>query len=382
VANASGQFGQPGFAGSVRIGAGLAVSRPPRMSVSRYNGPVSRVHAAIGASRVWVTAALLVACVALPGGQEPERPTFDSWLDGVRQEALDRGIRPDTVNRAFDGLTPLEVVIERDRTQAETILTVDEYVRRRLTTRFVRTANEKAAAERRTLTRVGARYGVQPRFLLAVWGLESNFGRFSGVRPVVQALATLAWDGRRGTFFKSELMQALEIVDRGHIELGVMKGSWAGAMGQTQFMPSSYLKHAEDFDGDGHRDIWGSTPDVLASIANYLKNHGWKEGETWGREVKLPRGREDELVAQVGLRANGCRAERDMTEPRQLAAWQKLGVRTVSGGALPRVDRDASLFRSGSRAWLVYANYEALLGYNCAHAYALAVGQLADRIRR
>lgn len=314
--------------------------------------------------------------------QEPERPSFDSWLDGVRQEALDRGIKPDTVAQAFDGLTPLDVVVERDRSQAETVLTVDEYVRRRLTKRFVRTANEKAAAERRTLARVGARYGVQPRVLVAVWGLESNFGRFSGVRPVVQALATLAWDGRRGTFFKGELMQALEIVDRGHIELAVMKGSWAGAMGQTQFMPSSYLKHAEDFDGDGHRDIWGSTPDVLASIANYLKNHGWKSDETWGREVKLPSGREDALVAQVGLRATGCRAEREMTEPRKLAAWQKLGVRTASGGSLPKVDREASLLRAGTRAWLVYGNYEALLGYNCAHAYALAVGQLADRIRR
>jgi membrane-bound lytic murein transglycosylase B len=314
--------------------------------------------------------------------QEPERPSFETWLGGVRQEALERGIKPDTVAQAFDGLTPLEVVVERDRTQAETVLTVDEYVRRRLTTRFVRTANEKAVAERRTLARVGARYDVQPRFLVAVWGLESNFGRFSGVRPVVQALATLAWEGRRGTFFKGELMQALEIVDRGHIELGVMTGSWAGAMGQTQFMPSSYLKHAEDFDGDGHRDIWRSTPDVLASIANYLKNYGWQAEETWGREVKLPRGREDELMSQVGLRVTGCRAEREMTEPRQLAAWQKLGVRTVSGGALPKVDRDASLFRAGARAWLVYANYEALLGYNCAHAYALAVGQLADRIRR
>lgn len=361
------------------------VSRPRPKAVSRYNGPVFRVHTTIGASRVRVASTLLVASiasVALVGGQEPSRPAFDAWLDGVRQEALDRGIRPDTVTRAFDGLTPLEVVVERDRTQAETVLTVDEYVRRRLTTRFVRTANEKAKTERRTLGRVGSHYGVQPRFLVAIWGLESNFGRFSGVRPVVQALATLAWDGRRGTLFRSELMHALEIVDRGDIELEVMKGSWAGAMGQTQFMPSSYLKHAEDFDGDGHRDIWGSTPDVLTSIANYLRNHGWRADETWGREVRLPRGREDEVVAEVGLRAAGCRAVREMTEPRKLAAWQKMGVRTVSGGALPRVDRDASLFRSGSRAWLVYANYEALLGYNCAHAYALAVGQLADRIRR
>jgi membrane-bound lytic murein transglycosylase B len=240
---------------------------------------------------------------------------------------------------------------------------VDEYVRRRLTPRFVKTANERAAAERQTLTKVAERYGVTPRVLVAIWGLESNFGRFSGVRPVIQALATLAWEGRRGSFFKEELMNALEIVDRGDIDLPVMKGSWAGAMGQPQFMPSSYLKHAQDFDGDGHRDIWRSIPDVLASIANYLKAFGWQEDQTWG------------------LRATGCRAAREMTEARPLAEWQRRGVRTLQGGALPDVDRDASLLPTGQRAFLVYQNYHALLGYNCAHAYALAVGQLADRIR-
>jgi len=316
-------------------------------------------------------------------GQEPKtRPSFDAWLETTRQEALTRGISEATVMRAFDGLEPLPVVVERDRTQAEAVQTVDEYVRRRLTPAFVRTANQKATAEKATLGKVGARYGVQPRFLVAVWGLESNFGRFSGVRPVVQALATLAWEGRRGAFFTDELMHALRIVDRGDIDLAVMKGSWAGAMGQTQFMPSSYLEHAEDFDGDGHRDIWRSTPDVLASIANYLKAYGWNAGETWGREVRLPAGKADAIVEQVGLRATGCRAEREMTARRPVKVWQTLGVRATDGRALPKVDRDASLYRAGKKAYLVYGNYEALLGYNCAHAYALAVSQLADRIRR
>jgi membrane-bound lytic murein transglycosylase B len=332
----------------------------------------------------------LRSAVALAGfitlnvyAQEPEaKPSFDTWLAGARTEALARGISEATVAKALDGLEPLPVVVERDRTQAETVLAVDEYLRRRLTPRFVRTANERAAAERTTLKKVGDSYGVQPRFLVAVWGLESNFGRFSGVRPVVQALATLAWEGRRGAFFTDELMDALRIVDRGDIELPVMKGSWAGAMGQTQFMPSSYLKHAQDFDADGDRDIWGSTPDVLASIADYLKAHGWKAGETWGREVRLPAGKADAIVAQVGLRANGCRAEREMTKSQPLKAWQAAGVRTTAGTALPRADRDASLLRAGKKAYLVYGNYEALLGYNCAHAYALAVSQLADRIRR
>ena len=349
---------------------------PEISSFVRYNADVRSLPIAVAAAGWLALPATLTA-------QEPApRPAFETWLEGARQEALNRGISEATVAKALDGLEPLPVVVERDRSQAETVLTVEQYVQRRITPRFVRTANERAAAERATLKQVGARYGVQPRFLVAVWGMESNFGRFSGVRPVVQALATLAWEGRRGAFFTNELMDALTIVDRGDIALPVMKGSWAGAMGQTQFMPSSYLKHAEDFDGDGDRDIWRSTPDVLASIANYLKAYGWNADETWGREVRLPSGRADAIVEKVGLRTTGCRAAREMTERQPLKAWQTLGVRTASGGALPRADLQASLFRAGRKAYLVYGNYEALLGYNCAHAYALSVGLLSDRLQR
>jgi membrane-bound lytic murein transglycosylase B len=217
--------------------------------------------------------------------------------------------------------------------------------------------------------------------MVAIWGMESNYGRFTGTRPTVQALATLAWDGRRGAFFTSELMDALQILDKGFIELDRMKGSWAGAMGQTQFMPSSYLAHAQDYDGDGRRDIWTTLPDVFASIANYMKAYGWVNGQAWGREVKLPSGGFAPLVQAVGLRQSGCRASREMSVPLPLAKWQSLGVRTVAGGALPKVDREASLLNAGSKTYLVYGNYDALLGYNCAHAYALAVGLLSDRIR-
>jgi membrane-bound lytic murein transglycosylase B len=216
--------------------------------------------------------------------------------------------------------------------------------------------------------------------LVAVWGLESNFGRFSGVRPTIQALATLAWEGRRGDFFRAELMNALEILDRGYIGLDQLKGSWAGAMGQPQFMPSSYLKWAQDFDQDGDRDIWRSEPDVFASIANYLKEHGWSAERTWGREVRLPDGGMDSMRDTVGLRAEGCRAEREMTNRLPLAKWHDLGVRTAAGGALPKVEVEASLLHSGKRAYLLYRNYEALLEYNCAHSYALAVALLADQI--
>jgi membrane-bound lytic murein transglycosylase B len=172
----------------------------------------------------------------------------------------------------------------------------------------------------------------------------------------------------------------MQILDKGYIEPERMKGSWAGAMGQTQFMPSSYLAHAQDYDGDGRRDIWGTLPDVFASIANYMTAYGWKNEQTWGREVKVPPGGATKLAASIGFRQSGCRAARELTLAVPLAKWQALGVRTAAGKALPKVDRSASLLRAGAKSYLVYGNYDALLGYNCAHAYALAVGLLSDRI--
>ncbi|MGE0039675.1 MAG: lytic transglycosylase domain-containing protein [Vicinamibacterales bacterium] len=311
-----------------------------------------------------------------------DRPPFAEWLADFRAEAASLGVSAETLERELGGLEPVEQVVERDRTQAETVLTVEQYLQRRLTTALTRRARTEARRYRTLLGRVARHYGVQSRVIVAVWGMESNFGRFSGVRPTIQALATLAWDGRRGALFRQELIHALEILDRGHIDSSKMKGSWAGAMGQPQFMPSSYLRYAEDFDGDGRRDIWGSTADIFASVANYLKAHGWSDVETWGREVRLPAGGADPLFAAAGRRETGCRAEREMSRPVPLAEWERRGVRTTAGRALPRVDRDASLVQAGARAFLVYGNYEALLEYNCAHAYALSVGLLSDRIGR
>ena len=325
-----------------------------------------------------VLATALALQVAVPAPST--RPDFPVFLEQLKQQALSKGVSAATVDTALTGLAPLEVVVERDRTQAETVLTIDQYIERRLTRRFVRTAREQAAAHRKLLAQISTKYGPPSSLLVAVWGMESNFGRFTGTRPTVQALATLAWDGRRGAFFTSELMDALQILDKGYIQLDEMKGSWAGAMGQTQFMPSSYLAHAQDFDGDGRRDIWKGLPDVFASIANYMKAYGWTERQAWGREVKLPPGGADRLVEKVGLRPTGCRAARELTVPAPLKQWQQLGVRTVTGAALPKVDRDASLLRAGRKNYLVYGNYDTLLGYNCAHAYALAVGLLSDRI--
>jgi membrane-bound lytic murein transglycosylase B len=315
-----------------------------------------------------------------PTPTEPVREDFQVFLSGVRTEALTRGIGEATVNAALTNIEPLPIVVERDRAQAELVLSLNEYLNRRLTRRFVRTGRDGAAKHRALLRQITAAYGVQSKYVVAIWGIESNYGRFQGVRPIIPALATLAWDGRRGAFFKGELFNALEILDRGYIDLPQLQGSWAGAMGQTQFMPSSYLKHAEDFDGDGHRDIWRSEGDIFASIANYLKAYGWTPDQTWGREVRLPKGGALPVVDKIGLRTTGCRAHREMTNPAPLARWQALGVRTINGGTLPKVDRDASLFHSGNRSFLLYGNYEALLGYNCAHTYALSVALLADQI--
>lgn len=312
---------------------------------------------------------------------EDARPEFSAFLTTLKEQALAAGVSAAMVDRALTGLEPLEIVVERDRSQPETVLTTDQYVQRRLTRAFVRMAGEKAREHHATVAAVAKKYGIDRRVIIAIWGMESNFGRFTGTRPTIQALATLAWEGRRRAFFTAELISALQILDRGYIEFDQMKGSWAGAMGQTQFMPSSYLAHAQDHDGDGRRDIWKTLPDVFASIANYMVAYGWKADQTWGREVKVPAGGATKLAASVGFRQSGCRAAREMTVPISLAKWQSLGVRTVTGGALPKVNRDASLMRAGSKNYLVYGNYDALLGYNCAHAYALAVGLLSDRIR-
>lgn len=310
------------------------------------------------------------------------RPSFPVWLQGVREEALAKGISPETVQTALRDVTPVAQILERDRTQAEFKETLRQYVDKRVGVATIRLGRARAGEHRSLLTRLEQTYGVPGRFVVAIWGLESNFGRFSGVRPIIPTLATLAYDPRRTTLFRAELFHALEILDRQHIDLPRLKGSWAGAMGQPQFLPSSYLKYAVDEDGDGTRDIWRSTPDVFGSMANYLKAHGWTEGQTWGREVHLPTSADARaaLDAAAPLRTAGCRASRELTEKLPLDRWQALGVRTTSGRALPRADIDASLLRTDSGAFLVYQNYEALLGYNCAHAYAMAVARLADRI--
>lgn len=319
--------------------------------------------------------------LALIALQDAARPSFSEWLDGVRKEAIERGIRQDVVDEALSGIEePLPVVLERDRAQAEAVFSLEKYITRQLTAKKLANGREKFAEHRDLFEQVAARYGVPPRTIAGVWGMETNFGGFSGIRPTIAALATLAWDPRRSTFFRAELFDALEILNRGDIDFASMKGSWAGAMGQPQFMPSSYLKFAQDFDGDGRKDIWSNPADVFASIANYLKGHGWNEGEAWGREVRIPAATATKIRADVARRADTCRGARDMTVARPLREWQKLGVRLPGGKALPASDMPASLVSGSTRHFLVYRNFDALLEYNCSLSYAVTVALLGDAV--
>lgn len=324
---------------------------------------------------------LIALTLALALGQEPARPSFAEWLTAVRAEAVARGMREEIVDAALADVTePQPVILERDRAQAETVFSLEKYIARILKPKLILGGRTALATHHELLDQISERYGVPSRIVVAIWGMESNYGRFSGIRPTVPALATLAWDPRRAAFFRGELFNALEILNRGDIDLPRLKGSWAGAMGQTQFMPSSYLKFAEDFDGDGKRDIWSTPADVFASIANYLKGHGWTADGNWGREVKVSPEAAHTIARDVAPRTGSCQATRNMTIPLPLTRWQELGVRLPSGKALPKRDTPASLVSGDTRNFLVEANYDAILEYNCAHSYAVTVALLGDAI--
>ena len=305
----------------------------------------------------------------MAGPARAQTEPFAVWLEGVRQEALAQGISPETVAAALDGLEPIERVIELDRRQIEGRITYRDYRERLLSEERIERGRELMKEHRELLERVAADYGVQPRFIVALWGIETSYGNWSGNTPVIGALATLAHEGRRAAFFRSELLHALRILDEGHIGVDEMLGSWAGAMGQSQFMPSSYVRNAIDYDGDGRRDIWGSLPDVFASIANYLARAGWNDRRTWGREVGLP--------PALGAGLDGLEVRRP------LPAWHELGVRAADGTPLPVVAVEASLLRTDDGqgpAYLVYDNFRVLMAWNRSTYFGLTVGQLADLI--
>ena len=310
-----------------------------------------------------------VAVTLMPIAAARATTDFETWLEGVRQEAAARGLKAATIDSALTGITPLKRVIELDRKQPEFTLTLDDYMRRVVAPNRVKKGRKRLAEHRVLLEEVAAKYRVQPRFIVALWGIETDFGRLKGGFSVIQALASLAFDGRRSAYFRKELFNALTIIDQGHITAKEMIGSWAGAMGQNQFMPSSFLNYAVDYDGDGRRNIWTSRADVFASTANYLKKVGWRNNQTWGRAVRLP----DRFDASlIGLKVR-----------KPLPEWQALGIRRVDGAALPGRDLTGSIVLPGGEggpAYIVYENYRAILRWNRAHFFATAVGSLADRM--
>ena len=314
-----------------------------------------------------------------PAVQVPTQEEFNAFLATVRADALKLGIRAATLDAALAGLEPNPVVVARDRQQPELTQSLDDYLKARLSQTRIDKGRELLKTHHDVLEQVSKTYGIAPPMMVAFWGLESNFGQFTGTYPTIQALATLAFDGRR-QLFRDELMAALRIVDEGKATATDLKGSWAGAMGQPQFMPSSYLSRAVDLDADGRADIWGSLPDVFGSMANYLKESGWQAGESWGREVKIAKDAIAKIDKAVPMRTRGCRSVRELTVMRPLKEWSTLGVTLPSGAKLPDESTNAALVRGQARYFLVYRNYEAILAYNCSNSYGISVGLLADRI--
>ena len=296
---------------------------------------------------------------------------FLAWMDGVRAEARTKGISEQTLKEALDGIGPVPRVIELDRRQPETTMTFALYQTRIVSEARISQGRAALAAKRPLLSRISRERGVPPEIILALWGIESNFGRLTGGYNVFAALATLAYDGRRSAFFRDELMKALAIVEGDHLPAERMTGSWAGAMGQCQFMPSSFLKFAADGDGDGRRDIWTNEADVFASAANYLATVGWKRGERWGWPVSAPRGL-DAKLASLDVRKTP-------------AEWARLGVKPLGkwGPAAGQTEAGVSLVRPDGPdgpSYLVGDNYRAILRWNRSSYFAVAVGTLGDRI--
>jgi membrane-bound lytic murein transglycosylase B len=298
------------------------------------------------------------------------KPAFKAWLSDLREEARSQGISQGTLDLALKEIAPIPRVIELDRSQPEVIWTLEEYLSRVVTEHRITTGRAKLSEHRALWEDVYGRYGVRPELLAAFWAVESDFGRGMGGFPVIGATATLAYDGRRGAYFRKELLLALRIVDEGHISPDKMVGSWAGAMGQFQFMPSTFVSFAVDHDGDGRKDIWDNVEDSIASAANYLSRSGWEKDQTWGWEVSLPEGMNRQLI---GLETR-----------RSLSEWKGLGVRLVGGRDLPDgLVWSGSLMsapRAKDRNFLVSDNYRAIYKWNPSHLFAIAVGTLADRI--
>jgi membrane-bound lytic murein transglycosylase B len=318
--------------------------------------------------RVTVSALVLAVGLFVQSATASEAD-FSQWLADFAAEAKGSGISQATVDASLANVVRLPRVIELDRRQPESSGDFCGYIEKRLTPTRIDRARALLAENRTVLERISAEFGVPARFVVALWGLESNFGEYQGDYRVIDALATLAHDERRGPLFRKQLLAALKVVDGGHQSPDQLKGSWAGAMGQVQFMPTTFLAYAVDYDGDGRKDIWGSLPDAFASAANYLKRAGWRTGQTWGREVKVP--------AALGSDRSALR------EKRSLADWRGAGVVRIDGGTLPGAGMRGKIVRPAPKSpdtFLVYSNFETLLRWNQSLFFGISVGSLADEI--
>jgi len=296
---------------------------------------------------------------------------FHAWLQDLRQEARAYGISEKLIAEALpDSLTPNARILRFDHRQPEGGISFERYKHNVITVARIRDGRRKMAQNEQLLKEVSADYGVEPQYIAALWGIETSFGRNMGGFETIPALVTLAYDGRRGTFFRQELLKALRIVDQGNIGLHEMKGSWAGAMGQCQFMPTSFEKYAQDFDKDGKRDIWDTKADVFASTAAYLAESGWKAGEPWGIPIKLAKGFDSSLIGP------------NIEKPYK--SWQDAGVINLQKSLPFSGDEGLSVVQPGGKgykAYLVGGNYRILLKWNTSTYFATAAGLLADALK-
>ena len=310
---------------------------------------------------------LLMICAATPAAA---KQSFDAWLKSFKQKAAQQGISESTLAIAFANVTPNEKVIDLDRNQPSSKWTFAKYKEKIVHPDRIRRGRELYKKHYKTLKATEAKYGVPAEVIVALWGIESNFGSNTGGFDVIRSLATLAWDGRREKLFTEELINALKIIDQGHVTASNMKGSWAGALGQCQFMPSSFMRLAQDGNGDGKKDIWGTEADVFASAANYLSRSGWKSGYRWGREVVIPKNFSENLV--------GTKIKKP------ISYWQKLGVRLPGGANLPQASGvSASVVAPdglGGPTYLVYDNFRVIMKWNQSTYFATSVGLIADQI--
>lgn len=295
---------------------------------------------------------------------------FGQWVARFRARATDKGIAAATFDAAFATAGYIPAVIEKDRNQHEFNLTLEDYFAITVSDERIKKGRAALQKHRKLLSQIEATYGVEPHVVTAVWGIESFYGTKRGTVPTISALATLAYDGRRGPFFEAQLIAALKILQRGDVTAAKMLGGWAGAMGHTQFIPTTYAAFAVDFRGDGRRDIWSDDPtDGLASAAHYIAKSGWSYGQPWGGEVQLPRDFNRALAGNLRRRAT--------------ADWAKLGVRSASGGRLTDHGAGSVILPDAASgpAFLVFSNYTVLTRYNAAQKYVIGLGHLSDRLR-